>query len=98
MTISNNVWEAYGFGDNALHIIFDYLADRWQRTKVNTSFSSWAELLCGVPQGSVLGPLSFHIYIYDLIYQFINTHVCNFADDTTHTACSINIEELLHNL
>ena len=33
--------EAYGFHDSALHIILDYLSDRWQRTKVNPSFSDW---------------------------------------------------------
>ena len=43
--------EAYGFGDSALETMHSYLSDRWQRTKVNSSFSTWREFLCGVPQG-----------------------------------------------
>ena len=42
--------EAYGFEENTLEIVHSYLSDRWQRTKVNTSFSTWRELLCGVPK------------------------------------------------
>ena len=43
--------EAYGFDESALETVQSYLANRWQRTKVNTSFSTWKELLCGVPRG-----------------------------------------------
>ena len=42
---------AYGFEKNALRLVKSYLTDRWQRTKINTSYSSWSELLVGVRQG-----------------------------------------------
>ena len=53
-------FDAYGFGKNSIQLIHSYLNNRWQRVKINNSFSSWTELLLGVPQGSVLGPLLFN--------------------------------------
>ena len=79
----------------SLDIISDYLSNRWQRTKISDNFSSWAELVQGVPQDFVLGPLLLNIHTDDLFCLTEFTDVCNFADNTTFFACDSDLEHVM---
>ena len=89
---------AYGFGQHSLPLIRSYLSNRKQRVKVGSEFSEWLGIKSGVPQGSVLGPLFFNIFINDLLLSIKEPEVCNFADDTTIYKSRKDIEDVVVNL
>ena len=78
---------AYGLTEEAVTFIYSYLKRRKQGVKINNTESAFPILLSGVPQGSILGPISFNIFINDLFLFLKDVELGNFADDKTiHTA------------
>ena len=90
--------EAYGFDYLSLAYIYSYLSDREQRTKVNNSFSNWSDIKAGIPQGSIIGPLLFNIYINDIFFFVNESNLTNYADDNTPYSIESNVETLINNL
>ena len=60
--------KAYGFPDQALSLLQSYQYNIFQRSIISASFSSWNEAIPGVPQGSMLGPLLFNIFLNTFVY------------------------------
>ena len=77
---------AYGFSRESLRLVNDYLCDRKKWTKIGTTFSSWRNIIYGVPQGSILGPFSHH---FDM---------ANYADDFSPYEYSCSIEDDIQKL
>ena len=72
---------AYGFDSHSLSFVFSYLNERKQRTKTNNFYSPYAHIACGVPQGSILGPLLFNINLCDRVFEKYECDIASYADD-----------------
>ena len=84
----------YGIRDTASNWLSSYLTNRRQHVKLNDVISNDYNITCGVPQGSILGPLLFLIYINDMHKALINSTVFHFADDTNLLFSSKSANEL----
>ena len=89
---------AYGFHTSALSFIYDYLQMRTQRTKVSDTYSLWRKLKYGVPQGSILGPLIFIIFLNDIVFFTKHIKIASYADDNTAYAVEDSYREYVKHI
>ena len=75
-----------------------FLSNRQQRTKINNPFSRYSEIICGVPQGFILDPLLFNIYICDIFFDIIKCDIASYADDNTPYNFDFNLDNAISNL
>lgn len=87
--------EAYGVSSSALNLLADYLSNRKQRVKVGGAVSKFDDILKGVPQGSILGPVLFNVFMNDIFCAIKDGILFNYADDNTVLVKGKNKPELL---
>ena len=85
---------AYGFDRKSLKYIFSYLKGRRQCVKINGICSKFLTILAGVPQGSILGPILFNIFINDIFLFIQEGNLHGFADDLTISAYADTLKHL----
>ena len=89
---------AYGLNMSAVRFVHSYLKNRMQRTKINSEYSYWEEIMFGVPQGSILEPLSFNIFFCDLFLIMENIDIASYADDNTPYTIGNSIDEVIQKI
>ena len=87
---------AYGLSNDSCHLLMSYLSERKQRVKIGNARSSWSEIIKGVPQGSILGPLLFNIFINGIFYTIENIY--NYADDNVLSCSGDSLQEVATSL
>ena len=87
---------AYGLSLSALKMIQDFLLNQKQRTKIGSSYSTWENIRSGVPQGSILGPFLFNIFLCELFLEHEDCCFTNYVDDTKLVAS--NTAKVIDNL
>ena len=88
----------YGLSPLSLKLIFSYFSNRTHRTKIKECFNNRLKIEYGVPQGSSLGRLLFNINLIDMFYEYEDSEIENYSDDTAPYTCASNINTVISEL
>lgn len=75
--------EASDFIIESLQLIQNCISFRKQQVKIGGFFRRWVEILFGIPEGSILGPILFNIFISVIFFFVKQANICSFTDDNT---------------
>ena len=89
---------AYAVDTNSLYFLASYLQRRKQRTTVNGSYSNFDDIITGIPQGSLLGPLLFNLHICDLFFGIGDLDLTSYVDNNTPYTFSSELNVALKKL
>ena len=84
---------SYGFSWLALKLIHNYVSYRKQRIRIYNSHSEWLDMILRVPQGFMLGPLLFNVFLGDLFFMLGNIDIENLPDDNIPYISAKNVDD-----
>ena len=90
--------KAYGLDNNSVNFMKSYLTNRLQRCKINNSFREWGKVLNGVPQGSIIGPLLFNIFLNGVFLSLQKCDLAHYGNNTTLYTYDKSISSIMNSL
>ena len=84
--------KCYGLDQDPVEFVRSYPSNRYQCCKINSTFGDWRKIIAALPQGSILRPLLFNIFLNDAFFFLKDANLDNYADDSTLYVYNKNLE------